>query len=376
MTSSTPLSGYEALLESGELSPDPTQRAAVERLQSLHETLIDYRPENSGGGGWLARLGIGKPAPIEAPNGLYLHGAVGRGKSMLMDLFFESAQVERKRRVHFHEFMQEAHGLIHEWRQSEQSGENAEPIRPTARRLAEGAWLLCFDEFEVRDIADAMIVSRLFYAMLELGVVVVATSNRHPSELYKDGLQRDRFLPFIGLLEQRLDVFHITDGADYRLEKLQGEPVYLTPANASSEAELDRIFQRLTDDAVVRPDAISFKGRTIKIPAAASGVARCCFDDLCRMPLGPGDYLAIADRYRAIVISDIPVMDNDMRNEARRFMTLIDTLYDKRVNLIASAEAPPHALYDGDDWRFEFERTVSRLVEMQSTDYIRGPHGD
>lgn len=368
--STGPIARYEAMLAAGDLTADAAQHAAAAKLQALHDRLDGYRPHAGRGGGWTARLGFASRPIHTTPHGLYIHGSVGRGKSMLMDLFFESVAVERKRRVHFHEFMQEAHGLIHAWRQENKVSKTAEPIRPTARALFEKAWLLCFDEFEVRDIADAMIVSRLFTAMFELGVVVVATSNRVPDDLYKDGLQRDLFVPFIDVLKKRLEVFHLSDGTDHRLDKLKGISVYHTPDDRAAERELDEAMAELTDGATPKPESIQFRGRRIEVPAAAGAVARFGFRDLCGAPLGPGDYLELASRYRTILISGIPVMDSQRRDEARRFMTLIDALYDKRVSIVVSAEAPPERLYAGEDWGFEFDRTVSRLMEMQSSDYI------
>jgi cell division protein ZapE len=360
---------YQALIASGAVSPDPAQEIAIAKLQAMHDRLDGYRPASKKVG-WTARLGLARRSPVEPPRGLYIHGAVGRGKSMLMDLFFEGATVERKRRVHFHEFMQEAHELIHEWRQSNKVSKTAEPIRPTAARLAEKGWLLCFDEFEVRDIADAMIVSRLFHAMFELGVVVVATSNRHPDDLYKDGLQRDLFKPFIVILQKRLEVLHLADGLDYRLDRLKSMEAYHVPTGPEADVALARIFEDLTDGLPGKPDWIEFRGRKIMVPRASGAIARFGFSDLCESPLGAGDFLAIAKRFRSVIISDVPIMSNADRDAARRFIMLVDTFYDSHIHVIVSADAPPRALYSGDDWGFEFDRTISRLMEMQSMDYI------
>jgi cell division protein ZapE len=370
-----PLRRYEALLASGEVNADPAQRLAVEKLQAMHEQLRGYRLA-SAKSGWAGRLGFGKRTPESAPKGLYIHGAVGRGKSMLMDLFFDCVEVERKRRVHFHEFMQEAHELIHQWRQSNKVSKTAEPIRPTAAKLADRNWLLCFDEFEVRDIADAMIVSRLFHAMFELGVVVVATSNRHPNDLYKDGLQRDLFLPFIAILQKRLEVLHLADGRDYRLDRLKGMSVYHMPSGPEADRELDLAFEDLTDGQPGKPERLAFRGREIVVPKANGAVARFGFKDLCESPLGPGDFLEIAKRYRSIIISDVPVMSSEKRDAARRFMTMIDTFYDNHIHLMLSADAPPEGLYAGEDWGFEFDRTISRLMEIQSADYIEAARSE
>lgn len=364
-----PLARYEALVAEGSVTADPAQAAAAAKLQWLHDQLIDYRPPQAKTG-WTAKLGFARSKPSNPPKGLYIYGSVGRGKSMLMDLFFDGAQVERKRRVHFHEFMREAHDLIHQWRQENKVSKTAEPIRPTAQKLADSAWLLCFDEFEVRDIADAMIVSRLFFAMFELGVVVVATSNRAPDELYKDGLQRDLFLPFIGILKARHEVFRLDDGEDYRLGRMRGQTVYHVPCGPEADAALDRTFAELTDNAEAKPDSINRKGREIAVPVAASGVARFGFRDLCDVPLAAADFLSVAERFHTVILSDIPILGAGNRDQARRFMTLIDALYDQGVRLVASAEAVPEKLYDGEDWGFEFDRTISRLMEMQSSDYF------
>ncbi|MBM84931.1 MAG: cell division protein ZapE [Rhodospirillaceae bacterium] len=360
---------YRELIESGTMTPDPAQSAVVEELQIMHEVLAGYHPGPSVVG-WRARLGLQKKSHKDTPRGLYIHGTVGRGKSMLMDLFFEDVSVERKRRVHFHEFMQEAHELIHQWRKANQENKSAEPIGPTAAKLANRNWLLCFDEFEVRDIADAMIVSRLFHAMFDLGVVVVATSNRHPDDLYKDGLQRDRFLPFIEILKDRMRVLHLTDGKDYRLDRLKGMAVYHVPADARAEEELAMTFVDLTDGGAGKPVAIEFRGRRIQVPKAYGRVAWFGFADLCETPLGPGDFLVIARHFHSILVSGVPLMSDVRRDAARRFMNLIDTLYDNHIHLILSADAHPDILYEGEDWKFEFERTTSRLIEMQSADYI------
>ena len=359
---------YLSLLETGVLQPDPAQQRAVERLQALHAALGAWRPGAPGGTlvRWVSRL-AGRGTGDEPPRGIYIHGGVGRGKSMLMDLFHDTVAFGSKRRVHFHAFMQEAHDLIHARRRTHPDGE---PVGPVAAMLAERGRLLCFDEFEVRDIADAMLVSRLFRAMFRSGIVVVATSNRHPDDLYRDGLHRDRFLPFIAILRTRLDILRLDAARDYRLDRIRTLEVYHAPLDAAADAALDRAFAVLTDGAGGCPEQIAFRGRSIRVPRSAGQVARFAFDDLCAQPLGPGDFLAISRRYRSVLIADVPVLDRRSPDVARRFITLIDTLYDARVHLVMSAEAGPADLYRGSRWGFEFERTASRLEEMRSAEWV------
>ncbi|MGV8997793.1 MAG: cell division protein ZapE [Parvibaculaceae bacterium] len=363
-----PIYFYRARIAAGEIAADAAQGRAAQRLQYLHDDLADWQPGKKVG--TFAMLGIGRA--VTPPEGVYIWGGVGRGKSMLMDLFFDHAPVAHKRRVHFHAFMQDVHERIFQWRQREKAGEvkGGDPIPPVAQALAKEAALLCFDEFQVQDIADASILGRLFTQLFELGVVVVATSNIAPDDLYADGLNRQRLLPFIALVKERMDVVHLDSATDYRLDRIKGLPVYYTPADASARASLDKAFLHLTDVAHGEPQVLALKGRALHVPQAAHGVARFSFNDLCAKPLGAADYLKIAQCFHTVLIDDVPQMSPDRRNEAKRFVTLIDALYEGKTKLILSAATEPQALYLQGDGAFAFERTVSRLMEMQSFDYM------
>jgi cell division protein ZapE len=369
------LQHYRELVAAGRLEADSAQVLLVERLDLLTASLTGYAPTKPPNA--LERL-IGVKAAA-APLGLYIFGPVGRGKTLLMDLFFEAAPTKAKRRVHFHAFMADVHARIHQWRLRCKAGEVAgeDPIGPVAADMAMQAWLLCFDEFSVRDIADAMILGRLFAHLFAAGVVIVATSNVEPDDLYKDGLNRALFLPFIAMLRDRLDIWALEARTDFRLEKLARAPVYYCPPDAAAKAALDAAFTGLSGRPRGEPMEIALLGRSLTIPEASDGVARFSFDDLCRRPLGASDFLAIAQRFHTILIDHIRVMSRDQRNEAKRFINLIDTLYDQRVKLIASAEAEPEALFLGEEGYevFEFDRTASRLIEMRSIDYLALAHG-
>ena len=368
---------YAALVEAGAIERDPAQVAVVKKLQALTETLAARRLARKGSAlGWLFGK---KPDTASAPKGLYVWGSVGRGKTMLMDMFFEAAPVKRKRRVHFHEFLADVHGRINIYRQKIKNGEvkDSDPIAPVAADLADEAYLLCFDEFTVTDIADAMILGRLFTALFAAGVVVDATSNVEPSRLYEGGLNRALFLPFIELLQTKVEVLKLDARTDFRLEKLGGAPVYHVPADEKAKAALDAAFKALSGKAQGARTVLTVQGHDLVLPQAAGSVARAGFTDLCAQAYGASDYIALAQRFHTLVLDDIPILDFDRRNEAKRFIILIDTLYEHHVKLVASAAAEPHELYRASKGReaFEFDRTVSRLIEMRSEEYLAMPHG-
>lgn len=356
-----PLLGhYEQRVAAGELEPDPAQREAARQLDHRAIVLGGWRPA---GRGFLSVLRRPRVAP---PRGVYLHGAVGRGKTMLMDLFHEVATFAPKRRVHFHAFMSEVHDRIRRGRATT----DGDPIPFVAGEIAGEVGLLCLDELTITDIADAMIVARLFKALFERDLVVVATSNAAPDHLYWNGLNRQLFLPFIALLEERMDVVELRAAKDFRLDKLVGRPLYFSPCDQRAATGIEDHWARLTGHHPGASATVEVKGRSVHVPLASMGVARFCFADLCDAPLGSLDYLHIAHAYHTIILEGIPVLTADRRNAARRLIHLIDTLYDNCNCLIASAEAEPDRLYTEGDGARLFERTASRLIEMRSETYL------
>jgi cell division protein ZapE len=357
---------YDKLIKAGELKPDPAQARAVAALDRLAASF--------GNGGFLSRL-FGSNS--DGPSGVYLWGGVGRGKSMLMDLAFAHIEIAPKRRVHFNEFMLEVHSRLRTAREREEG----DPIEPVAEAIAAEAKLLCFDEMQVTNPADAMILSRLFEKLLAEGVKVVTTSNRPPRDLYKDGLNRELFMPFIELIERRMLVTEVNGPTDYRLDRLEGVEVWHVPNGPEATAALSKAFFQLTDYPVEDRAKVPCEelevggGRTLHVPKSLKGVAVFSFKRLCGEPRGAADYLAIARRYHTVIIVGIPVMTRDMRNEAARFVTLIDALYEHKVKLLAAADAEPEGLYPDGDGSFEFQRTISRLEEMKSAEYLAEGHG-
>lgn len=363
---------YEALVAAGELRTDTEQASAAERLEILQREL----EKSEVSGGFFGKL-LGKKK--ETPRGVYMWGGVGRGKSMLMDLFHDCLKITEKRRVHFHAFMLEVHALLREERRKEAG----DPIPPVAAAIAKGLRCLAFDEMVVNNSADAMIMSRLFTSLIvEQGVTIVTTSNRAPSELYKDGLNREHFLPFIDLIKRELDVLTLNGPVDYRLQRLGGIATWHVPLGETATAQVREAFFRLTDyspedaDHVPSAEVEVSGGRKLFVPKSLKGVAVFSFKRLCGEARGAADYLALAETYHTLILVGIPRMGPENRNEAARFVTLVDSLYEYKVKLFATADAWPDDLYEQGDGRFEFDRTISRLTEMQSADYLAKGHGE
>ncbi len=365
----TPSERYAAIVEAGGIAYDPAQAAVVERLTRLSTELVNRRMAEKGSHlGWLfARRQ--KEAPIR---GLYVWGEVGRGKTMLVDLFYEATALKRKRRAHFNDFMADVHGRVHAWRQKIKAGEvkGDDPIAPVAAEIAAETRLLCLDEFHVDDIADAMILGRLFTRLFDRGLVLVTTSNTAPDSLYENGLNRALFLPFIALLKERTEVVCLDAVSDYRLGRLRSSDLYFAPADPKARDAMDRTWQRLTGVPHGKPTTVEVLGRQVRVPESFDGIARFSFADLCEAPLGVGDYLKIAHSFHTVFLDSVPRLRPDQRNAARRFVLLVDTLYDQKVKLVISADAEPDSLYPEGDSAAEFRRTASRLHEMRSQDYL------
>ena len=357
---------YEARVRTGQLAPDLAQADVAARLDEL--------------AGKLGRTKSGFLIRPKPPRGLYIWGGVGRGKSMLMDLFFDHVPVKRKLRTHFHDFMLETHAFIAKWRKMDDAARRSheayvrsagdDPIAPAAKRIADQARLLCFDEFFVTDITDAMILGRLFEQLWDRDVTVVATSNRHPDDLYKNGVNRQLFKPFIEMIKTKSHVVELVAERDYRLERLQAAPVYYHPIDADADKAMDAAWARMTGGATEIAETLTIQGRSVLVPRTAAGCARINFADFCERPLGAADYLALARRFHTVFIDRTPKLSPANRNAAKRFVTLVDALYEARAKLVISADAEPDELYTEGDGAFEFERTASRLFEMQSVDYL------
>jgi cell division protein ZapE len=366
---------YAEMVAAGDIVSDPAQTDAVARLDRLNDRLAERRLAAKGSAlGWLFARKAANPV-----KGLYIHGEVGRGKTMLMDGFLAVAAPRRKRRAHFHAFMAEVHERLAAVRQAAQNGaRGGDPILSVADQIAAETRLLCLDEFMVTDIADAMILSRLFGRLFERGLVLVATSNTAPDDLYQNGLNRDLFLPFVAVLKRHADVVELRARTDYRLENLAGTPVYLTPLGPQARQALDRLWRRLTGVAHGEPTTIEVKGRRIAVPESVDGVARFRFDDLCEAPLGAADFLRLAGAFHTVIVDDVPIIAPERREVARRFVNLVDTFYDQGVRIIVSAAAEPADLYAATegDISLAFRRTISRLIEMRSQAWAslaRGP---
>lgn len=371
---SGPLPAYREKIARGEIAEDAAQAHVAARLQHLAEELAEWRPGQKAGP--FSRFGFGKK--VTPPEGLYIWGGVGRGKSMLMDLFFAHAPVEKKRRIHFHVFMGEIHRLIDAWRKGDPAARKArfgqhkgdDPIPPVADVVAGQARLLCFDEFQVTDIADAMILGRLFEALFARGVTLVATSNRLPDQLYKDGINRQLFLPFIELLKSKVEVVSVAGPHDYRLDRLRAAGTWFSPNDPDNARSFEALWRDMLGGEEEVGETLEVLGRKVHLPHAQGGMVRATFASLCSVALGPNDYIAIAERFHTLFLEDVPRLTPNRREEARRFVILIDALYEAHAKLIVLAQAEPTTLYPQGDGAFEFERTASRLQEMRSADWL------
>lgn len=359
MPKHSPLDRYKTALLNGEIHEDAAQAIVIEALDALHAQLIKKHSS-------FLKLFRKK----DKTKGLYIYGGVGRGKTFLMDMFFETLPDNvKKKRIHFHSFMRDAHDYLHRQRKNHEDKNTDSLIPALAEWIHSECDVLCFDEFHIVDIADAMILGRLLEALFSRGVIVVCTSNWKPDDLYKGGLQRERFLPAIALIKDHMDSLHLDSDNDYRLGRLSDADLYHSPNNDESKSHIDALFAKLTDCTAAQKVTLAYKGRSLVVPAAAKGVARFAFQDLCEKPLGAGDYLALAEKYHTIVLENIPRLGYDRRNETKRLITLIDVFYEHNTMLIITAATTPDKIYTGHDHSFEFDRTISRLLEMQSQDY-------
>ena len=357
----SPLELYKKLLSEGIIDADSEQTMAVDFLQRLYDEIILENNKKSWKV-WEKKI---------QPKGIYIYGGVGRGKSMLMDLFFDCLSDDISRsRVHFHAFMIDVHDYLHLKRKSGDFGSGVDGALPElAARIAKETRVLCFDEFHVTDITDAMILGRLFTALFDFGVIIVATSNWKPELLYENGLQRDLFLPFINLLRDKLEIVHLDSSIDFRAQCLKREGAYFYPLGKEATQAVDGVFNYLTDNILPEEDVLEVKGRKI-IVSTTEGIARFTFFQLCENSHGVEDYLIIAQKYHTVFLENVPKMGEDHRNEVKRFIMFIDAMYENKTNLVISADALSNQLYVGDDYAFEFKRTISRLLEMQSEEYL------
>jgi cell division protein ZapE len=366
-----PFYKYKLLIEKKLLRPDNDQEKFIKTIDNLYKDLKQYQHELNTLSKWKWFGFLRRNKRATPPKSIYVYGGVGVGKTMLMDILVDSTS--HSLRLHFHELMRDIHYELDKLRNNG-IGAKSNPINQVIRKLFKNKLLIFIDEMEVRDIADAMIISKIFEIMFEIGLVVVTTSNRHPDTLYKDGLQREKFIPFIELVKNRMKVIQLNTLEDYRRGRLLGNKIFYSPDDLNAKDALNQFWNKLTDSASPEVDYLNINGRKITIPMSAHKVARFSFNDLCMQPMGANDYLEIAKNFSTIIVENIPTLVSEERDAARRFVVLIDALYEKRCVLICSSDSPIEKIYEGGDWNFEFNRTISRLIEMQATDYVKQAH--